>query len=508
MGLRRIPAPGKGVNRFMTHLADQIILLLAALLLIAVLSTKFSTRFGMPALVLFIAAGMVLSHFIYFNNASLTQIAGIFALVVILFEGGMQTSMKDIRPILKPALSLATLGVLLTAVIVGVFAKFILGVPWAESFLFGAIVGSTDAAAVFSVLGGKNIDKRLTSTLEAESGSNDPMAVFLTVSLIEWVQHPDTAILRLVLSFFWEMGVGLLVGIMIGKLAVYLINRINLDSTGLYPVMAVGFAVLTYGVSAMVHSSGLLAVYVMGLVLGNSELMYHRTIMNFSHGFAWMMQIAMFILLGMLVFPQELAAVAWQGLLLSVILMALARPLGVFLSLLLSRFSFREKTLISWAGLRGAVPIVLATYPLLAGLPHGRLFFNVVFFVVLTSAVIQGTTISPLASRLRLVGREQASQPSLMELVALGKTDSEFNHIGIDRQMAISGMQIAEIGLPDDILFTAIIRNKTIVTPHGSTVIEPGDTVYVLSPKSKREEMRAIFRSGLGRAAETDIPTV
>ncbi|WP_340021555.1 potassium/proton antiporter [Paenibacillus sp. FSL K6-1096] len=491
----------------MTHLADQIILLLAVLLLISVFSTKFSTRFGMPALVLFIAAGMVLSHFVYFNNAALTQIAGIFALVVILFEGGMQTSMKDIRPVMKPALSLATLGVLVTTAVIGMFAKFILGVPWAESFLFGAIVGSTDAAAVFSVLGGKNIDKRLTSTLEAESGSNDPMAVFLTVSLIEWVQHPDTAVWSLVLSFFWEMGVGLLVGIGVGKLAVYLINRMNLDSTGLYPVLAIGFAVLTYGVSAMVHSSGLLAVYVMGLVLGNSELMYHRTIMNFNHGFAWMMQIAMFILLGLLVFPQELAAVTWQGLLLSVILMVVARPAGVFLSLLFSRFTLREKTLISWAGLRGAVPIVLATYPLLAGLPHGRLFFNVVFFVVLTSAVIQGTTISPLALRLRLVGREEV-QPSLMELVALGKTDSEFNHIGIEQHMPIAGRQIAEIGLPDDILFTAIIRNKGIVTPHGSTVIEPGDTVYVLSPKSKREEMRDIFRSGKGKAAETHISPV
>lgn len=491
----------------MTHFADQIILLLAVLLLISVFSTKFSTRFGMPALVLFIAAGMVLSHFVYFNNAALTQIAGIFALVVILFEGGMQTSMKDIRPVMKPALSLATLGVLVTTAVIGIFVRFVLGVPWAESFLFGAIVGSTDAAAVFSVLGGKNIDKRLTSTLEAESGSNDPMAVFLTVSLIEWVQHPDTAVWSLVLSFIWEMGVGLLVGIGVGKLAVLLINRINLTSTGLYPVLAVGFAVLTYGVSAMVHSSGLLAVYVMGLVLGNSELMYHRTIMNFNHGFAWMMQIAMFILLGLLVFPRELAAVAWQGLLLSVILMVVARPAGVFLSLLFSRFTLREKTLISWAGLRGAVPIVLATYPLLAGLPHGRLFFNVVFFVVLTSAVIQGTTISPLAMRLRLVGGEEA-QPSLMELVALGKTDSEFNHIGIEGHMPIAGRQIAEIGLPDDILFTAIIRNKSIVTPHGSTVIEPGDTVYVLSPKSKREEMRDIFRSGKGRAAETHISSV
>lgn len=269
----------------MTHLADQIIMLLAVLLLVGVLSTKFSTRFGMPALVLFIAVGMVLSHFVYFNNASLTQIAGIFALVVILFEGGMQTSMKDIRPIMAPALSLATVGVLLTTAIVGVFAKFILGVPWAESLLFGAIVGSTDAAAVFSVLGGKNIDKRLTSTLEAESGSNDPMAVFLTVSLIEWIQHPDTAIWSLLLSFVWEMGIGLLLGIIIGKLAVYLINRINLDSTGLYPVMAIGFAVLTYGLTAMVHGSGLLAVYVIGLTLGNSELMYHRTIMNFNHGY-------------------------------------------------------------------------------------------------------------------------------------------------------------------------------------------------------------------------------
>lgn len=478
----------------MTELADNIILLLAGLLLVGVLSTKFSTKFGMPALVLFIAAGMVLSQFVFFNNASLTQIAGIFALVVILFEGGMQTNIKDIRPIIRPAVSLATLGVVLTTAIVGVFAKIILDVSWAESLLFGAIVGSTDAAAVFSVLGGKNIDKRLTSTLEAESGSNDPMAVFLTVSLIEYIQHPDMAILGLLLSFIWEMGIGLVLGLVVGKGSVYLINRINLDSTGLYPVLAMGFAVLTYGLAAWIHCSGLLAVYVMGLTLGNSELMYHRTIMNFSHGFAWMMQIFMFIMLGLLVFPQELMNVAWQGLLLSVILMVVARPIGVFISLHFSRFSMREKTLLSWAGLRGAVPIVLATYPLLANLPNGRLFFNVVFFVVLTSAVIQGTSISPLASRLKLVGEEDTSQPSLMELVALGKTESEFNHIDIKPYMPIAGQSIADIGLPEDILFTAIIRNRKIVTPSGSTIVEPGDTVYVLSPKNKRDEMRAFFR--------------
>ena len=482
----------KVVKVAMNQLTDHIILLLAALLLIGVLSTKFSNRFGMPALVLFIAAGMILSHFIYFNNASFAQIAGIFALIVILFEGGMQTRLKDIRPVILPALSLSTVGVLCTTGIVGLFAKLILDVPWAESLLFGAIVGSTDAAAVFSVLGGKNIDTRITSTLEAESGSNDPMAVFLTVSLMEWILQPDMNLWSLLFSFIWEMGIGLLLGWVLAKLAVYLINKINLESSGLYPVMAIGFAVLTYGLAAQIHGSGLLAVYVLGLVMGNSDLMYHRTISNFNHSFAWLMQITMFILLGLLVFPQELVNIAWQGLILSFILMVVARPIGVYLSLLFAKFSFREKTLISWAGLRGAVPIVLATYPLIAGLPQGRLFFNVVFFVVLTSAVIQGTTISPLASRLRLVGKDRPA-PSLMELVALGKTNSEFNHIRVEEYMPIANRQIAELGLPNDILFTAIIRTNQIVAPHGDTVIKPGDVVYTLSPKAKREEMQGLI---------------
>ncbi|MBY9081308.1 potassium/proton antiporter [Paenibacillus sp. HN-1] len=477
----------------MTHLADSVIMLLAALLLIGVLSTKFSSRFGMPSLVLFIAAGMILSRFIYYDNVALTQMAGIFALVIILFEGGMQTSFKDIKPVIGPSLVLSTLGVLVTTGVVGLAATYILGVSWEEGLLFGAIVGSTDAAAVFSVLGGKNIDKRLTSTLEAESGSNDPMAVFLTVSLIEWIESPETGLWSLLLSFVWEMAVGLLVGLLVGRIAIYLINKINLDSTGLYPVVAVGFAVLTYGSAALLHSSGLLAVYVMGLVLGNSEIVYHRTIMNFNHGFAWMMQIFMFILLGLLVFPQELTHVALQGLLLSVILMIAARPIAVFLSLLFFKYSGAEKILIAWAGLRGAVPIVLATYPLLSNLENGRLFFNVVFFVVLTSAVIQGTTISPLAARLKLAGG-QPEAPSLMELVALGRTDAEFNHVRIQPDMPIAGMRISDMQLSDEILFTAIIRDDKIVTPHGYTVIEPGDVLYVLSPKSKREEMKSLFR--------------
>ncbi|UNK19725.1 potassium/proton antiporter [Paenibacillus sp. N3/727] len=472
---------------------DTVILVSALLLLTGVLTTKFSARFGMPALVLFIALGMILSRYVYYDNAEITQLVGIFALIVILFQGGMQTEFKEIRPVLGPALSLATVGVLLTTTVIGLCATYILDISLEKGLLIGAIVGSTDAAAVFSVLGGLNIKERITSTLEAESGSNDPMAVFLTVSLIEWIKAPDISIGGMILSFFMEMGLGLVVGILVGFLAVYIINRINFDSSGLYPVMALGFAILTYGAAELIHSSGLLAVYVMALVLGNTELTYRRTILAFNQGFAWMMQIAMFVLLGLLVFPNQLTSIAWQGLLLSLLLMFVARPMGVLLSLLFTKFAFREKMMIAWAGLRGAVPIVLATYPLIAGIEGGQMFFNVVFFVVLTSAIIQGTTISPLAVKLKLIEKDKPQAPSLLELFALGKANSEINHVQVQNNMPVIGQEIQNLNLPDDILFTAIIRKDRIITPKGNTILEQGDTVYVMSPKTKREQMKSIF---------------
>lgn len=477
----------------MPNFIDSIILLCGALLLTGVLTTKFSSRFGMPALVLFIAIGMILSRFIYYDNAELTQLVGIFALIVILFQGGMQTDFKEIKPVLGPAISLATIGVLLTTTVVGICATYILNISLKEGLLIGAIVGSTDAAAVFSVLGGTNLKKRIRMTLEAESGSNDPMAVFLTVSIIEWIEQPEINWFSLLLSFIMEMGLGLVIGVLIGMLAVFVINRINFDSSGLYPVMALGFAVMSYAAAAWLGASGLLAVYVMALVLGNAELTYRKTIQAFNQGFAWMMQIAMFVLLGLLVFPNELSKVVWQGLLMSLILIFVARPIGVFCSLLFTKFAVREKILISWAGLRGAVPIVLATYPILAGIKHGELFFNVAFFVVLTSAVIQGTTISPLTHKLSLIEKDRSKTPSLLELMALGKADTEINHVLVNDDMSIIGKEIQQLNLPDDILFTAIIREKRIITPRGNTVIEAGDTLYVMNPKKKRKEMKNIL---------------
>lgn len=476
-----------------TEMTSNLILLLGTLLLLGVLSAKFSSRFGMPALVFFIIAGMVLGKFIYYDNAFITQWFGVLALVIILFEGGMQTDFRQIRPIIRPALSLATIGVLLTAFVIGYCAHIILGVSLMEGLLFGSIVGSTDAAAVFSVLSGKNVRTRLTSTLEAESGSNDPMAVFLTIMFIELLNNPATSIWSEIFSFVWEMGFGLALGLICGKLSVFLINKINFETSSLYPVLAISSALFTYGVSSLTHASGFLGVYVMALVMGNSDLTYRRTILQFNQGFGWIMQILMFVLLGLLVFPEQLPSIIWQGLALSLLLIIIARPLGVFVSLMFSQFHFREKTLLSWAGLRGAVPIVLATYPLLAGVEHGQLFFNVVFFVVLTSALIQGTTISPLAQKLGLVDKTIDQQPSIMELVATGRTHSEISHMTLTSQSKLINRELQDIDLPASVLITAVLRNEDIITPRGDTMLLPGDKIYLLGPKAKREDIRRLF---------------
>ncbi|AQR76703.1 potassium/proton antiporter [Paenibacillus larvae] len=472
--------------------ADSFILLFSALLIIGVLTTKFSNRIGLPSLVLYIAVGMILNKFIYYDSASLTKLFGILALIIIIFEGGLNAKWISIRKVIVPAGVLATIGVMITAGIVGIFAKLILGLSWLEGMLFGAIVGSTDAAAVFAVLGNKNIRPKLTSTLEAESGTNDPMAIFLTTSLIAFIESPDNSLGMLLLSFFWEMGFGLVMGLIIGKLAIWSINKINLDSSGLYPVFAIAFAISTYSVTTLLHGSGLLAVYVMALCLGNSDVTYRFSIVRFNEGFAWMMQILMFVLLGLLVFPDQLVHIVWQGLALSFILMIIARPIGVAISMIGFNFTGKEVLFLSWAGLRGAVPIVLATYPMLAGLENSGLIFNVVFFVVLTSTLIQGSTISPLANKLKLVGEKKPKIPHNLELVSLGKTNAEIYGFEIDKHSGIAYKKIQEIDFPEDTLIQTIIRGSSFVTPKGSTTIEPGDLLYILATKAHREKVKQL----------------
>ncbi|WP_221567409.1 potassium/proton antiporter [Alkalihalobacillus sp. TS-13] len=483
---------------------DGTILLVSFLLIIGVITAKFSSRLGLPSLVLFIVVGMVLSQYIYYDNAMLTQLIGTFALIVILFEGGLQTEWPDIKKVYKPSLSLATAGVLFTTIVTGVAAKYILGVSWLEGFLFGAIVGSTDAAAVFAALGNKNIKRKLTSTLEAESGTNDPMAIFLTVSLLQLIQNPETNPGVLVFDFFWQMGIGLLLGLLFGKTAVWVINNINLDSSGLYPVLSIALAVFTFGITSLFEASGLLAVYIMAVFLGNHDITYRHSIVRFNEGFAWMMQILMFILLGLLVFPNQLIDVIWEGILLSLILMIVARPVGVFISLMFAKYNVKEKLFVSWAGLKGAVPIVLATYPMVAGLEDSDLIFNVVFFVVFTSALIQGATISPLAKYFKFSKGTKAEVPHSLELISIGKTKNEMMEIQIEDDATIIGEEIKDLPLPDDTLISAVIRKDSLITPTGDTILRAGDTLYILVHKAKREEIKKIIRQKEDSEAENE----
>ncbi|GAA0488460.1 potassium/proton antiporter [Salinibacillus aidingensis] len=472
---------------------ESIIFLFSLMLIIGVLTTKFSSRLGLPSLVLFLFAGMLLNQFFYFKNVELTQFIGILALIIILFEGGTQTKWDHIRPVLGGAGTLATAGVLVTSFVTGLAAMYILNLSLLEGLLFGSIVGSTDAAAVFSVLGNKNIKRKLTATLEAESGSNDPMAVFLTIAFIELIQIPDRSIWLAVGDFFLQMGLGLLFGLILGKISLTVINNIKLDVSGMYPILAVGSAIFTYGLTDVFGGSGFLAVYVMAVFIGNSDLMYRFSIVRFNEGFAWMMQIIMFIFLGLLVFPGQLVDVIWEGILLALILMFIARPLAIFLCMLFFKYNVKEQLFISWAGLKGAVPIVLATYPIITGVENAQLIFNAVFFVVLFSALIQGSTLSPLANKLRLTRDDDDFDTSSLDMINLGNTDSEIIKLIVTHKSPSVDKSLIEITLPHDTLIIGIVRDETLITPTGNSIIKSGDTLYVLSHKKSREEAKQVL---------------
>ncbi|RPF50605.1 potassium/proton antiporter [Aquisalibacillus elongatus] len=478
---------------------DGIIFLIAFLLISGVFAAKFSNRIGLPSLVLFILVGMLIGSdglgFIYFDNAEIAQMIGILALIIILFEGGLQTKWKTVRPVAVPSISLATLGVLLTSLITGFAVHLVLDVSWPEAFLFGAIVGSTDAAAVFAAIKERNIKAKLGATLEAESGTNDPMAVFLTIMFIEIINQPDTSFWNMFPSFLWQMGVGLLLGIGIGRLASFSINRISLESSGLYPIFTLSFGLITYSVASLLEASGFLAVYVAALVIGNLELTYRYSISQFNEGFAWMAQILMFVILGLLAFPEHVFQidVITQGLIISFVLIFIARPLAVYASLIKMKYSNREKLFLSWAGLRGAVPIVLATFPIVAGLDNAALFFNIIFFVVLTSALVQGSTINVLASKLGLMGPVKDTPHHSIELISIAKANAEMVQFQANQDNDVVGHKLKDIDFPKRATISAIVRGDRLITPYGDTEIKPGDFLYILVSRKYKDELKKML---------------
>ncbi|WP_249872057.1 potassium/proton antiporter [Oceanobacillus saliphilus] len=476
-----------------------LILIFSLILIISILGTKFTSKVNTPSLLFFIALGMAIGsdgfNIFEFYDAELAQLIGMMALVIILFDGGIKTNWNRIKPVAIPSISLATLGVLITSLILGVIAKFFFNLSWPESLLLGALVGSTDAAAVFAMLQGKNINDRLEATLEAESGANDPMAVFLTVTLISFVEMQNSGLLGLIGSFIWNMGGGLLLGLLIGWFGSKALHRITLISSGLYPLHALAFAFLAYSVASLVNASGLLAVYTAAIYIGNTGLKQRNAILQFNEGFSWIAQIVLFITLGLFVIPSDLFQweIIWRALLLSFILMFVARPIASFISVIGMNYTIREKLLISWAGLRGAVPIVLALFPMISGLEHSQLFFNVVFFVVLTSTLLQGTTMSWFANRLGLVKPGTNTEINHMELLSVGKNTLEIVEIIIDENSKVDGEKIKDLGLPANANITFILRDGETLSPNGSIKIMEGDLLYVLAPKEDVDKLEKIL---------------
>jgi potassium/hydrogen antiporter len=389
---------------------ESILLASSILVFLSILASKASQKLGVPALLLFLAIGMLAGSDgpggIEFDYPRAAQYLGVSALIFILFSGGLDTDWREVRPILWSGLTLATIGVLLTAFLVGWFAFVILNFSWLDSLVLGAVVSCTDAAAVFAVLRAKKVSLRghLKPLLELESGSNDAMAVLLTVGLLRLVTNPETTMPDLVLMFVMQMAIGTAAGLAMGRAMAFLMNAIRLDYEGLYPVLSVSLVFFTYAATATLGGNGFLAVYIAGLVLGQHEFHAKKELLGFHDVIAWLMQIIMFLTLGLQVFPSRLLPIIGIGLLISGFLMFLARPMAVFISLLTSRLTLRETVFISWVGLRGAVPIILATFPLVAGNPQADMIFHLVFFIVLTSVLLQGTTLSTVARWLKVSG--------------------------------------------------------------------------------------------------------
>ncbi|MEA5538611.1 potassium/proton antiporter [Limnoraphis robusta Tam1] len=394
---------------------------IAILLLASILASKAANKLGVPALLLFLLLGMIAGSEglggIQFENPLIAKLIGDFALTLILFAGGLDTNWKSIQPVLIKGLTLSTLGVAITMLLLGSFAWFILGsfssfnigsqgITWTEGLLLGAIISSTDAAAVFSVLRSSNLGLKgdLQPLLELESGSNDPIAVLLTTEFVRLLSTSEGSLISLGLSLFWQILAGIAFGYGMGKLVILGMNRINLVSPGLYPLAILAWTLLTFGVTTVLGANGFLAVYIAGIVIGNHPRLIHsNSLFSFYDSLSWLMQITMFLTLGLLVFPSQLLSIAGVAIVISLFLMFVARPVSVFICLAFSQVSFSEKLFISWVGLRGSVPIVLATFPLMVGLSEADKLFNIVFFIVLTSALIQGLSLAPVARRLGLV---------------------------------------------------------------------------------------------------------
>lgn len=476
----------------MFHNGEEVLLISSIILFISILAGKAGFRVGLPALLLFLGIGMLFGSDglgLQFSNPHIAQFIGMIALSIILFSGGMDTKLSEIRPIAYQGVILATVGVLATTIITGVFIFWLtemvtgyetLTLP--ESLLMAAVMSSTDSASVFSILRSKGVylKQRLRPTLELESGSNDPMAYMLTIILIAYIQSGGMDFQEGIISLIVQLVLGLIFGYLLGKAAVWIINKVNVENQSLYPILLLAVIFFIFAATTLSKGNGYLAVYIAGFVVGNAKIVHKKSIGTFFDGFTWLWQIAMFIMLGLLVNPHELLPVAGIGLTVGIFMIIFARPISVFLCLLPFRnFSTKGKLYISWVGLRGAVPIIFATYPLIAGIENAGLIFNVVFFITILSLLIQGTSVTHVAKWLHLTDEPDRKDEFGIELPE--EIKSAMSEIDITPEVLTHGNKLMQLQLPDHTLAVMVKRNGKFFIPKGNTELRENDKLLMIS---------------------------
>ncbi|MFB6394821.1 potassium/proton antiporter [Polymorphospora lycopeni] len=485
----------------MTGNLDLALLIGSAVLLVAVAAVRFSTRLGLPSLLVYLALGVAIGEAglgIRFDDAELTRTLGFCALIVVIAEGGLTARWSTLRPVLAVAATLATLGVAVSIVVVGAVLHVGLGLDWRLALLYGAVLSSTDAAAVFATLRRLRLPRRLVALLEAESGMNDAPVVLLVVllSTTGFGAHPwwwEGLLLT------YELGLGAAVGLLVGRAGQWLLGRAALPAAGLYPIAAVGLTVLAYAAAAVVHASGFLAVYVAGVVLGNARLPHRQAILGFADGLAWLAQIGLFVLLGLLVSPARLDDALLPAIVAGVALVFLARPLSVLVSTLPFGIAVRERLFLSWAGLRGAVPIVLATIPLSAGAPGAARLFDAVFVLVVIFTLVQTSTLAPVAARLRVTAPAEPAE-IVVETAPLDRMGADLLQLEIPPGSRLAGVHLDELRLPVGAVVTLLLRDGTGSVPGPETRLKVGDSLLIVATAQVRDEterrLRAVGRRG------------
>jgi potassium/hydrogen antiporter len=470
-----------------------LILIAGALMAGALAASLLAMRVRVPGLVLFLALGMLVGSdglgWIDFSDYELERDIGVIALILILFEGGLTAGWPEIRPVLGASVSLAIAGTIVTAVITGLAASWLFDLSALEGMLLGAILAPTDAAAIFAALRTSTLRRKLARTLEGEAGFNDPVAVLLVLGFIDWIEQPDYGPADMVGALVLELGVGLMVGVAIGWLAVRAFRSLRLETGGLYPVASLTAAALAFGVAEVIHGSGFLAVYLAGLALGSAQIPAKRTITAFHEGTAWVAQLAIFLTLGLLVFPSEFGGVALEGTALGLILALVARPVAAAVSTLPFGYANNERLALGWAGLRGAVPVVLATFAVIEGVPRSQEFFNIVFFAVLISTVLQGATFEPVARWLRVTTSRPALPRPLAETGTIRALGAEVLEYPVAPDDAIVGARVRDLGLPREALVNVIVRGDHALPPRGSTRLQAGDRLHVLLRQEVAREL-------------------